>query len=190
MPQSTIGTLRAYFYPHMQRQKSMAGVARIYQEKTDYYNHRVHWDEGKDDVKTPLGRLGTTRGRELPEHFELSVLATAKRFPRTVDGTGFLSFKRYRLYVDTDLKRQRVEIREFKTHWSSPTRGEPSFLMPFLTRNVQPSMSKTHRCSMSTPASFTHHRWRFLISLRSSGVMFIAARRIENAKKSRKMPPN
>jgi len=64
-------------------------------------------------VKTPLGKLGAGRGRLLPEHFELSLLATGKRFPRTVNGVGFLSFKRYRLYVDTDLKRQRVEIREF-----------------------------------------------------------------------------
>lgn len=111
--ESFIGTLRAYLIPHMQRQKSVAGVARIYQEKTDYYNHRVHWAFRKDDVKTPSGKLGTTRGRALPEHFELSTLATAKRSPRTVDGAGFLSFKRYRLYVDTDLKRQRVEIREF-----------------------------------------------------------------------------
>ncbi|MBI1930092.1 transposase family protein [Candidatus Poribacteria bacterium] len=111
--ESFIGTLRAYFYPHLQRQKSVAGVERIYQEKTDDYNHRVHWAFRKDDVKTPLGKLGAEKGRPLPEHFELSLLATGKRFPRTVNGVGFLSFKRYRLYVDTDLKRQQVEIREF-----------------------------------------------------------------------------
>ena len=111
--ESFIGTLRAYFSPHIQRQKSVLGVLRIYQEKTEYYNNRVHWAFRKDAVKTPLGKLGTTRGRELPEHFELSTLATGKRFGRKVNGQGWISFKRYRLYVDTDLKRHHVEIREF-----------------------------------------------------------------------------
>ena len=111
--ESFIGTLRAYFYPHMQRQKSVLGVLGVYQQKTDYYNHRVHWAFRKDDVKTPLGKLGQARGLKLPEHFELSILATGKRVERTVSGHGWVSFKRYRLFVSTDLKRERVEIREF-----------------------------------------------------------------------------
>jgi hypothetical protein len=41
------------------------------------------------------------------------MIATGKRFGRTVNGHGWISFKRYRLFVDTDLLRQRVEIREF-----------------------------------------------------------------------------
>jgi transposase InsO family protein len=111
--ESFIGTLRAYFYPHLQRMKTSSGVEGIYLKKTTYYNHRVHWAFRKDEVKTPLGKLAESRGRELPKHFELRLLATGKRFPRKVDGHGFLSFKRYRLYVDTDLQRQQVEIREF-----------------------------------------------------------------------------
>jgi hypothetical protein len=111
--ESFIGTLRAYFYPHIQRMKTSSGVEGIYLKKTTYYNHRTHWAFRKDEVKTPLGKLAETRGRQLPQHFELSLLATGKRFPRKVDGHGFLSFKRYRLYVDTALQRQHVEIREF-----------------------------------------------------------------------------
>jgi len=44
--ESLIGTLRDYLYPHIQRQRSVVGVHRIYTEKTDYYNHRVHWAFG------------------------------------------------------------------------------------------------------------------------------------------------
>ncbi len=40
--ESLIGTLRAYFYPHLQRQKTYGGVQRVYVAKTDYYNRRVH----------------------------------------------------------------------------------------------------------------------------------------------------
>lgn len=49
----------------------------------------------------------------MPEKFELSLLATGKRFSRTVDGQGRISIKRYRLDVRVELKRKRVEIREF-----------------------------------------------------------------------------
>ena len=59
----------------------------MYTEKTDYYNHRVHWAFRNDEVKTPLGKLGSAMGRPLPEDFELSLLATGKRFTRTVDGS-------------------------------------------------------------------------------------------------------
>jgi len=86
--ESFIGTLRAYFYPHMQRQKTVAGVQRMYTEKTDYYNHRVHWEFRHDEVRTPLGKLGAARGCSMPEDFELRFLATGKRFTRTVDGQG------------------------------------------------------------------------------------------------------
>ena len=111
--ESFIGTLRAYFYPHMQRQQSVAGAQRVYTEKTDYYNHRVHWAFRKDKVKTPLGKLGKACGRSLPQDFELGVVATGKRFTRTVDGQGRISIKRYRLFVSVDLSKQKVEIREF-----------------------------------------------------------------------------
>lgn len=104
--ESLIGTLRAYLYPHTQRQKSVAGVQRVY---TDYYNHRVHWDEDK----TPLGKLGSARGRSLPDDFQLSLLATGKRFTRIVDGQGRISWKRYRLYIRVELKKEKVEVREF-----------------------------------------------------------------------------
>jgi hypothetical protein len=110
--ESLIGTLRAYFYPHMQRQRTVAGVQRVYAEKADYYNHRMHWEFRNDEVKTPLGKLGSIRGRPLPDDFELSALATGKQFTRTVDGQGRISWKRYRLYVRTELKQERVEIFE------------------------------------------------------------------------------
>ena len=77
--ESLIGTFRSYMYPHMQRQKTVTGAQRVYTEKTDYYNHRVHWAFRNDEVKTPLGKLGPTMGRPLPEGFELSLLATGKR---------------------------------------------------------------------------------------------------------------
>jgi len=40
-------------------------------------------------------------------------LATGKRFTRTVDGQGRISWKRYRLYVRLELQKERVEIQEF-----------------------------------------------------------------------------
>ncbi len=86
--ESLIGTLRAYFYPHIQRQKTVAGVQRVYSEKTDYYNHRVHWAFQNNEVKTPLDNLGSAIGRPLPEDFELSLLATGKRFTRIVNEAG------------------------------------------------------------------------------------------------------
>jgi len=111
--ESFIGTLRAYFYPHMQRQKTVAGIQRVYTQKTDYYNHRVHWEFRHDEVRTPLGKLGAARGRSMPEDFELRFLATGKRFTRTVDGQGRISWKRYRLYVRVELRKEKIEIREF-----------------------------------------------------------------------------
>ncbi len=111
--ESLIGMLRAYLYPHIQRQKTDTGVQRVYAENTDYYNHRVHWAFRNDEVKTPLGRLGDIRGRPLPDNFELSLLATGKRFTRIVDGQGRISWKLYRLYVRLELKKERVEIQEF-----------------------------------------------------------------------------
>jgi len=111
--ESFIGTLRAYFYPHIQRQRSVSGIQRVYSEKTDYYNHRVHWAFRNDEVKTPLGKLGSEKERSMPEDFELRFLATGKRFTRTVDGQGRISWKRYRLYVRVELKKEKVEIREF-----------------------------------------------------------------------------
>jgi hypothetical protein len=111
--ESLIGTFRAYMYPHIQRQKTDIGVQRVYTEKTDYYNHRVHWAFRHDEVKTPLGKLGPTMGRPLPEDFELSLLATGKRFTRTVDGQGRISWKRYRLHVRLELRKEKVEIQEF-----------------------------------------------------------------------------
>ncbi len=111
--ESFIGTLRAYFYPHMHRQRTAAGIQRVYTEKTDYYNHRVHWEFRNDEVKTPLGKLGSARGRSMPDDFELKFLATGKRYTRTVDGQGRISWKRYRLYVRAELKKEKIEIREF-----------------------------------------------------------------------------
>ncbi len=111
--ESSIGTLRAYFYPHIQRQKSVSGIQRVYSEKTDYYNDRVHWEFRNDEVKTPLGKLGSIKGRSMPDDFELKFLGTGKRFTRVVDGQGRISWKRYRLYVRVELRKEKVEIREF-----------------------------------------------------------------------------
>ncbi len=52
-------------------------------------------------------------GSPLPADFELSLLATGKRFTRTVDGQGRISWKRYRLYVKFGLRKEKVEIQEF-----------------------------------------------------------------------------
>ena len=111
--ESLIGTLRAYFYPHIQRQRSVSGIQRVYSEKTDYYNNRVHWAFRNDEVKTPLDKLRSIKGRPLPDDFELSMLATGKRYTRTVDRQGRISWKRYHLYVRVELKKKKVEIREF-----------------------------------------------------------------------------
>jgi hypothetical protein len=111
--ESLIGTLRAYLYPHVQRKKSVSGVASIYLEKVLYYNNRVHWEFRDDEVKTPLGKLAEVKGRAMPENFSLEVVATGKHFSRTVDGQGRISFKRYRLYVCTELAKEKVKIREF-----------------------------------------------------------------------------
>ena len=111
--EALIGTFRSYMYPHIQRQKTVAGIQRVYKDKTDYYNHRVHWAFRHDEVKTPLEKLGPTKGRPLHENFELSLLAIGKRFTRTVDGQGRISWKRYRLYVRLELRKEKVEIQEF-----------------------------------------------------------------------------
>lgn len=57
--ESLIGTLRAYLYPPIQRQKTVAG-------KAEGYNHRTHWEFRHDDVKTPLGKMGQIKGRPMP----------------------------------------------------------------------------------------------------------------------------
>ena len=49
----------------------------------------------------------------MPDDFELKLLATGKRFKRTVDGQGMISWKCYRLYVKVELKKEKIEIREF-----------------------------------------------------------------------------
>jgi hypothetical protein len=111
--EALIGTFRVYMYPHIQRQKTIAGTQRVYTEKISYYNQRIHWAFRNDEVRTPLDKLGDTRGRPLPENFELSLLATGKRYTRIVDGQGRISWKRYRLYVRAELRKEKVEIQEF-----------------------------------------------------------------------------
>ncbi|MFC1717356.1 integrase core domain-containing protein [Candidatus Poribacteria bacterium] len=111
--ESLIGTLCDYLYPHIQRQRTVAGVQRVYAEKADYYKQRVHWAFRHDEVKTPLDKIGSAIDRLLPNDFELSFLAAGKRFTRTVDVQGRVSWKRYRLYVRLELKKERVEIQEF-----------------------------------------------------------------------------
>ena len=49
----------------------------------------------------------------MPEKFELSYLATGKRFTRKVSGQGRISWKRYGLYVRIELAKSEVEIREY-----------------------------------------------------------------------------
>ncbi len=110
--EAMVGILRVYFYPRLQHQKSIAGVQKVVTGQTGYYNQRRHWEFRNDSVQTPFGKLGTARGRPLPDNFELSVLAISKRSSRTVDGQGWISFKRYRFYVHCQLSTQRVEIRE------------------------------------------------------------------------------
>jgi len=73
------------------------------------------WEFRDDEVKTPFGNLAETKGRNMPEEFSLEVGATRKHFSRTVDGQGRISWKRYRLYVRTELAKEKVEIREFLT---------------------------------------------------------------------------
>ena len=120
--ESLIGTLRAYIYPHIQRQKTVTGVQRVYTEKTGYYNHRVHWAFRNDEVKTPLGKLQSTKGHPLPDDFELSMLATGKRYTRTVDGQGRVSWKRYPVGVEEGKGGNPGVLRFFGHHlpeWSS-----------------------------------------------------------------------
>ena len=73
----------------------------------------VHWAFRHDEVKTPLEKLGSTMGRSMPDDFKLRFLATGKRFTRTVDDQGRISWKRYQLYVQVELKKEKIEIREF-----------------------------------------------------------------------------
>ena len=111
--ESLIGTLRAYLYPHIQRQKRVESVGRIYAEKVNYYNHRTHWAFQFDPVKTPLAKLAETKGRPMLEAFSLEMVQTTKSVERTVSKHGWISFRRYRLYVSTRLAQQKVLIREF-----------------------------------------------------------------------------
>lgn len=110
--ESMIKTLRAYFYPHVQRQKSVAGIQRVYTETTDYYNRRQHWAFRKDAINTPLGKLGTAKGELFPQNFELSLIQTSRGDTRTVSRHGRIAFKRYSLFVRTELKHDKVEIRQ------------------------------------------------------------------------------
>lgn len=113
--ESLVGTLRAYLYPHIQRKKIFSSIGAVYSEKVLYYNNRTHWEFQDDEVKTPFGKLAETKGRPFPEDFSLDLLATGKCFSRTVDGHGIISWKRYKLYVDFSLKKEKVEIHEFFT---------------------------------------------------------------------------
>lgn len=112
---SVIGTLRAYLYPHSQRQKRVESVGHLYSNTVNYYNQRTHWEFRKDAVKMPQGKLAGTKGRDMPEEFTVDFIATGKRSIRTVDGQGRISIRRYRLYVNVSLSKQKVEIREFVT---------------------------------------------------------------------------
>ena len=115
--ESLIGTLRDYLYPHLQRQKTVDGVARVYQDKVDYYNNRDHFEFQNDDVKKPLGKLGGIKGREMPADFSLEIIETTKPSSRTISSQGWISVRRYRLYVSAQLAKEKVEIREFVTNW-------------------------------------------------------------------------
>ena len=69
----------------------------------------------KDDMKTSLGKLAGTKGRDMSEEFTVDLISSGRRFIRTVDGQGRISIKRYRLYVNASLSKQKIEIREFLT---------------------------------------------------------------------------
>jgi transposase InsO family protein len=114
--ESLIGTLRSYLHPHLNRQKTVAGVARIYRDKVDYYNQRVHWDFRNDEVKTPLGKLGEVRGRQMPKNFSLEILEIQKPTARVVTKQGWVRIKRLALYVSAQLAEQKVFIREFSSN--------------------------------------------------------------------------
>lgn len=102
--ESVIGTLRGYLYPQIQRQRKVESVEAVYCDTVKYYNQRPHWAFRNDDVKTPLGKLGETFGRRLPEQFSIDEIVTGRHFVRTVNGQGRISINRYRLYVDFDLR--------------------------------------------------------------------------------------
>ena len=51
----------------------------------------------------------------MPLPFSLEVVETKKHVSRTIDGQGRISWNRYRLYVCTELAREKVEIHEFFT---------------------------------------------------------------------------
>jgi len=173
--ESLIGTLRAYLYPHVQRKKSVSGVASIYSEKSYSYNNRVHWEFKKDEIKTPLGKLAGTKGREMPLPFSLEVVATKKHVSRRVDGQGRISWKRYRLYVHAELAKEKVEIREFFTSlvvtYKSGAKSV-GFAFTFLLHTSVPMRrweQKSHRlilllCSMIILGLKDHLNWSFSIS--------------------------
>jgi transposase InsO family protein len=114
--ESLIGTLRDYLYPFIQRQRTVAGVRRVYREKVDHYNTRVHWEFRNDAVKTPLEKLSTV-GRPMPENFSLDIVEMTQHVERTVSGHGWISIRRYQLYVSVQLAKQKVDIHEFVTNW-------------------------------------------------------------------------
>ncbi|MBI1929507.1 transposase family protein [Candidatus Poribacteria bacterium] len=150
--EALIGTLRAYFYPHVQRQKRFAGGKRIYREKTHSYNHRVHWEFRHDEIKTPVEKMALELGRPLPEKFSLRVLATGKRVVRTVDGHGRSHWQRSRLDVRVELAKSQVEIREFFD----------SLVVTYRSGSVVSYAPQTHQKSQvtaiqNTPVFHQHH---------------------------------
>ena len=64
-------------------------------------------------MKTSPGKLAGTKGRDMTEEFTVDLISSGRRFIRTVGGQGRISIKRYRLYVNANLNKQKVEIREF-----------------------------------------------------------------------------
>jgi transposase InsO family protein len=114
--ESLVGTLRDYLYPHIQRQQTVGGTCRIYRAKVDYYNNREHWEFQKDEIKTPFGKLAGQVGRPMPEDFSLEVIETTKPSNRTICPQGWISIRRYQLYVNAQLAKEKVEIREFITN--------------------------------------------------------------------------
>ena len=151
--ESLIGTLRAYLYPHLQRQKRIESVGAVYGEKVNYYNHRPHWEFQLDAVKTPQAKLGQTQGRPMPEEFSLERIETTQPVERTVSKQGWISMRRYRLYVCTQLVKQKVEIREFLENWVVAYKGSA-----VVTYSYCEQTDETSFLSLDSAPVFHDHR--------------------------------
>ena len=83
----------------------------------------------------------------------MEVVQTKKSIERTVSSQGWISFRRYRLYVSTQLKKQKVEVLQFVTNLVVAYNGSA-----VVTYSYCEKTDETLGLSTEVPPIFHDHR--------------------------------